>query len=168
MRLNKIVIFSSILILTQTGHAESAYANIGVGLLNTNKVDNVGVGPVFRLGYLFSGVSNSFGIEVEANPMRVDMKDDDNSYYHSERDMGLTLASYLVYNFEIPDTKFTVRPKAGIVFPNLGDNVYKDSSGFGYGLNVIYNFKEELGLYIGYGSFGSSANQYSAGLEVLF
>ena len=155
-------------LLTQTSHAESAYANIGVGLLDTNRVDNIGIGPVFRMGYLFRDLSNSFGIEIEANPMRADLKDEDNNYYHSDRDMGLTLASYIVYNFEIPETEFTIRPKAGIVFPNLGDNVYHDSSSLGYGLNVIYNFKEDLGLYVGYGSFGTSVHQYSAGIEVLF
>lgn len=168
MKISKIMILASFLILTQTSHAESTYANIGVGLLDTDSIDNVGAGPVFRLGYLFSDVSNSFGIEAEANPMRVDIKDDGNRYYHSDRDMGLILASYLVYNFEMPNTQFTVRPKAGIVFPNLGDNVYQDSSNFGYGLNVIYNFKDDLSFFVGYGSFGHSVNQYSAGLEVFF
>jgi len=168
MRFKKIIILVSLFVLIETSHAESTYANIGVGLLDTKKIDNVGIGPMFRLGYLFNEASNSFGLEAEANPMVVKIDNNNNNSYHSNRDMAITLASYFVYNLHIPDTQFTVRPQAGVVFPNLGDNLYEDSSSFGYGLSVIYKIKEELGIYASYGSFDSSVNHYSLGLEVSF
>ncbi|PHR54179.1 MAG: hypothetical protein COA44_14120 [Arcobacter sp.] len=167
MKKIKIVIVSGLLLCATSVYAQSMYADLGIGVLDTNKIDNQGVGPMARFGYLFSDPSNSLGIEVEANPMTV-KTEDNNGNNHNDRDMAIVLGTYLVYSYQVGDSQFSLRPRIGVVFPNLGDNLYKDSGSFAYGLSALYKFNDDLSGYISYGSFGSSVNHVSVGISIGF
>jgi len=175
--IKKIILSASLAFFTPALYAGSIYADLGMSVMDTDYMNNTGFGPMGRLGYLFGDKANSFGIEAEANPLMVDMDGGDNNndgnhngsgYGPSDRDIAFTIGTYLVYSYNIPNTKFYLRPRAGVVWPNLGDNIYKDSSSFGYGLSVLYNFKNNFSGYVSYGSFGSGVNGGSVGISVDF
>ena len=153
-------------VVSNTIHAEELYAEIGASFVDTNKIDNVAIGPIIRGGYLFKEESNSLGLEIEANPMSVKTQNTGNG--HNNRDMAITLGTYLVYSFQIPDTPIRLRPRIGLVFPNLGENLYKDNNSVAFGMSGLYDINKMFSVFISYGNFGSSANQYSTGLSVRF
>jgi len=167
--MNKIksIIILTLLLCTTSIYAQNMYADLGIGVLDTNKIENLGVGPMARLGYLFSKPSNSLGLEVEANPMVVKTKANSDNY-HNNRDMALVLGSYLVYNYQLGDSKFLLRPRIGVVFPNLGDNLYKNGTSFAYGISTMYKLNDDLSGYISYGSFGDSVHHVSMGISIGF
>ncbi len=165
MKAKKAILFVVSVLLSCNVQAQEVYGSAGMGLLETDEIERVGFGTMFRVGYLLSESSHSLGIEAEINPLMVKPEGDTR---HSSRDMAMTLGSYLVYNLQIPDTKIIVRPKAGLVLPNWGDRLYRDNESFAYGLSLSYYFDKELGVYASYGSFGSGVKQYSIGIELLF
>ncbi len=170
MRMKKLILSACVTLLATNLNAGSVYVDMGMSVLDTDAMDNTGFGPIGRLGYLLGDKDNSFGLEAEVNPLMVDMGNDNSSsgYGPSNRDIAFTIGTYLVYSYNIPSTKFYLRPRAGVVWPNLGDNIYKDSSSFAYGLSVLYNFRNNFSGYISYGSFGSGVNGGSIGISVDF
>ncbi len=172
MCMKKIILSACVALLSTSLNAGSVYVDMGMSVLDTDYTNNTGFGPIGRLGYLLGDKDNSFGLEAELNPLMVDMDNDNlnssSGYGPSNRDIALTVGTYIVYSYKIADTKFYLRPRAGVVWPNLGDNIYKDSSSFAYGLSILYNFRNNFSGYVSYGSFGSGVNGGSIGISVNF
>ena len=162
-------------VLVSSVYAGSNYGSVGISVVDTDEIDGSGVGPLVKLGHFFGDSKNAFGIEIEANPMRADMEDDHNSTYgggySSSGGMGgdfaLTFGTSIVYNYNIDNTGFSIRPKVGVLFPNISDDIYKDSTAFSYGGSVLYDFGGADG-YISYDTFGSGTNRYSLGVAFKF
>lgn len=153
---------------------DNTYGSIGISVVDTDEFDSTGVGPLFKFGYLLGDKKNTLGIEIEANPMFADMNNDNNtsgSFRNSgsgmNGDFAMTLGTSIIYNFEIPRSNFTIRPRVGVIFPNIGEDIYKDSTSFSYGASVLYDFGGIDG-YLSYDSFGSSASRYSLGVAFGF
>jgi len=166
----------AVLMLVSSVYAGSNYASAGISVVDTDELDGSGVGPLLKVGHFFGESKNAFGIEIEANPMRADMEDDHNStnggYYNNSSsgmggDFAITLGTSLVYNYNIDNTGFSIRPKVGVLFPNISDDIYKDSTAFSYGASVLYDFGGADG-YISYDTFGSGTNRYSLGVAFEF
>jgi len=174
---NKYLLIASLLILVtfSSVNAGSNYASVGISVVDTDEIDGSGVGPLLKLGHFFGDSKNAFGLEIEANPMRADMQDDHNATYSGGSssssgmggDIAITFGTSLVYNYNILDTGFSIRPKIGVLFPNIGDDIYKDSTTFSYGGSVLYDFGGADG-YISYDTFGSGTNRYSLGIAFEF
>lgn len=162
--------------LSTTVAEDNTYGSVGISVVDTDELDGTGVGPLFKLGYLFSDKKNSFGVEIEANPMFADMDNNnsDESYGNSSNrssgmgsDFAMTLGTSLVYNYEIGRSGFTFRPKLGVILPNIGEDIYADSTSLSYGASMIYDFGGANG-YISYDSLGSSTSRYSLGVMIWF
>ena len=93
-----------------------------------------------------------------------------NPEYGNNDNNVLTLAGYAVYNIAIPSTEITVRPRFGIIIPNLGDDNSVNSRNYGLssGLDVTYNIADNLRVCAGYTNLGESINTYIIGAEFHF
>ncbi len=150
---------------------------------------SMGTAVVLRGGINLPMVLEGFGAEVELTKSVINPEykwtdyssTGPNAPYTITRDISvLTLATYAVYTINIGE-KFYVKPRFGIILPNLGDSnrdVYGDgnkdgwvnsrditfSSGIGGGFRVM----ENLNIYVDYTVLGEMVTNYGAGVEYHF
>ena len=164
-------VLSSAVMATEVGF----YAGGGLALEAVPNYGDwkMGLGVVLRGGMTLDSVLENFGAEVELTKSIVDPKV---SYTGVNDKVNVTtLAAYAVYR--IPVTKkIYVKPRFGIIFPNLGgaetssgDNIVNSrdvtfSSGIGGGFTVM----DHLDIYVDYTVLGESVTNYGAGVEYHF
>jgi len=137
---------------------------------------SMGTGLVLRGGMKFDQVLEGFGAEVELSKSIIHPE------YSYTRDNSkkvnvLTLATYAVYRIKVMDN-FYVKPRFGIILPNLGDSnkdLWKDSDDGGWvnsrnitfssGIGAGYTVMEHLDVYIDYTVLGENVTNYGAGVE---
>ncbi|MGB6018920.1 MAG: outer membrane beta-barrel protein [Sulfurimonadaceae bacterium] len=134
----------------------------------------MGLGVVLRGGMTLDAVLENFGAEVELTKSVIDPK---LTYKSASQDNVnvTTLATYAVYRIPVGN-KFYVKPRFGIIFPNLGGEEYSNgdnvvnsrditfSSGIGGGFTVM----DHMDVYIDYTVIGESITNYGAGVEYHF
>jgi len=136
----------------------------------------MGLGVVLRGGMTLDSVLEGFAAEVELTKSVVDPKVNFEGNADKDKVNVTTLATYAVYRIPITD-KIYVKPRFGIIFPNLGGEEYaysndsivnsRDitfSSGIGGGFTVM----EHLDVYVDYTVIGESITNYGAGVEYHF
>ena len=150
---------------------------------------SMGTAIVLRGGMNLPMVLEGFGAEVELTKSVINPEYEWTNYsnvwpfapYTTTKDVSvLTLAAYAVYTIELGD-KFYVKPRFGIILPNLGDSnsdVWgagssggwvnsRDitfSSGIGGGFKVMKN----MNIYVDYTVLGENVTNYGAGVEYHF
>lgn len=155
------------------------YAGGGLALeaVPKNELDwKMGLAAVVRGGMTLDAVLEGFGAEVELTKSIVDPKVDYKGP-NADRDKVnvTTLATYAVYRIPVTDIIY-VKPRFGIIFPNLGGAEYRNgdnvvnsrdvtfSSGIGGGITIM----QHLDAYIDYTVIGESITNYGAGVEFHF
>lgn len=137
----------------------------------------MGLGLVLRGGMTLDTVLENFGAEVELTKSIVDPKVNYKNYANGRDKVNVTtLAAYAVYRIPVTN-KIYVKPRFGIIFPNLGgaefegtnDGVVNSrditfSSGIGGGFTVM----DHLDIYVDYTTIGESITNYGAGVEYHF
>ena len=136
----------------------------------------MGLGAVVRGGMTLDAVLEGFGAEVELTKSLVDPKANYTVDPGNEKINVTTLASYAVYRIPVTDIIY-VKPRFGIIFPNLGGAEYAGSgenvvnsrdvtfsSGIGGGITIM----KHLDAYIDYTVIGESITNYGAGVEFHF
>lgn len=121
-----------------------------------------GMGVVLRGGINLGDVLKNFAAEAEITKSLIDPE-----FGNRDQDI-LTMAAYAVYNINIGE-KFYVKPRFGVVFPNLGDDVVNSrdvtfSSSIGGGYRII----ESMNMYVDYTVLGEGITNYGAGIEYRF
>ena len=167
-------VLSSGVMATEVGF----YAGGGVAfeaVPNNSQNWEMGLGIVLRGGMTLDAVLEGFGAEVELTKSVVDPKVDINFDGSRDKVNVTTLATYAVYRIPVTDIIY-VKPRFGIIFPNLGGEEYsfgddvvnsRDvtfSSGIGGGFTVM----DHLDVYIDYTVLGESITNYGAGVEYHF
>ena len=144
------------------------YGGGGLAFEAVPKYDNLkmGLGVVLRGGMTLDFVLENFGVEAEITKSVIDPKFDYG--FGSEKLNVTTLATYAVYRIPITD-KIYVKPRFGIIFPNLGDDFVNSrdvtfSSGIGGGFTVM----NHLDVYVDYTVIGEGITNYAAGVEYHF
>ncbi len=144
------------------------YAGGGLALEAVPDVKNLkmGVGAVIRGGMTLDSVLENFAVEVELTKSIIDPKFDVTG--GDTKFNVTTLGTYAVYRIPVGN-KFYVKPRFGIIFPNLGDDFVNSrdvtfSSGIGGGYTVM----DHLDVYIDYTVLGESVTNYGAGVEYHF
>ena len=169
------VVLSSGVMATEVGF----YAGGGFAFeaVPSNSQDwEMGLGIVLRGGMTLDAVLEGFGAEVELTKSFVDPKVDYKGVADGHDRVNVTtLATYAVYRIPVVD-KFYVKPRFGIIFPNLGGAEYWNgdevvnsrdvtfSSGIGGGFTVM----DHMDVYIDYTVIGESITNYGAGVEYHF
>lgn len=143
-----------------------AYVGVGLAIEAVPKhADEYGVGLVLKGGMALPQLFEGLGAEVE---LTKSLSDPEDGAGHGVS--ILTLAGYVTYDITIPDSPFSVRPRAGIILPNLGDNESVNSRDFGFSLGVagVYALNEQLNAYVDYTVLGEYITNYTAGIELKF
>ncbi len=152
------------------------YAGGGLAFEAVPKTDDLkmGLGIVFRGGMTLDSVVENFAIEVEFTKSLVDPKFD---LPGSDHKLNVaTLGTYAIYRIPVTET-FYIKPRFGIIFPNLGGADYPGSDysfvnsrditfspGIGAGITVM----DHLDVYIDYTVLGEGITNYGAGVEYHF
>jgi len=130
----------------------------------------MGLGVVLRGGMTLDSVLEGFATEVEFTKSVIDPK------YFGEKINIATLAAYAVYRIPITD-KIYVKPRFGIIFPNLGGEEYPFSSDpivnsrdvtFSSGIGGGFTVMDHLDVYVDYTVIGEFTTNYAAGVEYHF
>ena len=167
-------VLSSGVMATEVGF----YAGGGVAFeaVPSNSQDwKMGLAAVFRGGMTFDGLLENFAAEVELTKSVIDPEVDYTGTVGGDKVNVTTFATYAVYRIPVAG-KFYVKPRFGLIFPNLGGAEYWNgdsvvnsrdvtfSSGIGGGFSVM----EHLDVYIDYTVIGESITNYGAGVEYHF
>lgn len=122
-----------------------------------------GIGIVLRGGMKLDKVFEHFATEVEISKSLVDPKIGNNTYDVT------TLATYAVYTIDIND-KFYVKPRFGIILPNLGSSDFVNSRdiGFASGLGGGFHFDDKMDIYFDYTILGEGVTNWGSGVEYHF
>ncbi len=126
---------------------------------------NMGLGVVVRGGMTLDSVLEHFAIEGEVTKSIVDPKYDLPG--HDVKFNVNTLAAYAVYRIPVAD-KFYVKPRFGIIVPNLGDDINSRDVTFSSGIGAGYTVMEHLDVYVDYTVLGEFVTNYGAGVEYHF
>lgn len=125
----------------------------------------MGLGVVLRGGMTLDSVLEHFAIEGEVTKSIVDPKYD---YPGSDVKFNVnTLAAYAVYRIPVAD-KFYVKPRFGIIIPNLGDEINSRDVTFSSGIGAGYTVMQHLDVYVDYTVLGEFITNYGAGVEYHF
>lgn len=150
---------------------------------NDNATLSMGTAIVLRGGMNLPMLLEGFGAEVELTKSVINPEyeytytDYDYSGYlpvsstrTEKHDISImTFAAYAVYTIPLGD-KFYVKPRFGIILPNLGDEKSANSrditfsSGIGGGFKVM----EQMNIYVDYTVIGEFVTNYGAGVEYHF
>ncbi len=169
------VVLSSGVMATEVGF----YAGGGVAFeavpKNSFQDWEMGLAVVLRGGMTLDALLEGFGAEVELTKSVVDPK----AYIgNSGRDKinVTTIASYAVYRIPVTEQIY-VKPRFGIIFPNLGGENYVGSSDsvvnsrdvtFSSGIGGGFTVMDHLDVYVDYTVIGESITNYGAGVEYHF
>ncbi len=122
-----------------------------------------GVGIVLRGGMNLDMVLEGFGAEVELTKSVIDPE------YGTDDQNIVTLAGYAVYSINITKDWY-VKPRFGIILPNLGDDESVNSRDIGFtsGIGGGYRIMDNLSLYIDYTILGEYVTNWGTGVEYHF
>ena len=80
----------------------------------------------------------------------------------------LSVATYATYDIHIPNTIVVVRPKFGLILPNLQDDANSRDFVFSSGIEGVLRITKELDINVGYTVIGEYINSYSIGVDFNF
>jgi len=143
------------------------YGGGGLAFEAVPKDDNLkmGLGIVLRGGMTLDSVLENFAVEVEFTKSLLDPKYDYSAYTNKVN--VTTLATYAVYRIPITD-KIYVKPRFGIIFPNLGDDTNSRDITFSSGIGGGFTVMDHLDVYVDYTVIGEFVTNYAAGVEYHF
>ena len=136
----------------------------------------MGLGVVLRGGMTLDSVLEGLGAEVELSKSVIDPQVDYKGANNGRDKVNVTtFATYAVYRIQVID-QFYVKPRFGLIFPNLGGAEYwsgdtvvnsRDVT-FSSGIGAGYTVMDHLDVYVDYTVIGESITNYGAGVEYHF
>ena len=155
-------------ILSTGAVAGEIYGSIG-GAITTLSYWDSGVSLVATAGMKLDSVTPNFAVEVEmsqtvADPSAPGSVDWDLSIFG--------LGAYAVYNFNIPNTSVTIKPRLGLNYESWSvDGAWAGSevgtTSLSYGVGATYPLNNNLAVYADFTDKGSS-NNIGAGVQMNF
>ena len=163
--MKKIGIFLSSLMLSSSLFAQGngVYMGVGFGIEAMPKEFDDGVGLALKAGVGLDQVLPHLGVEAELST----------SLASPETPGGqkidiLTIGAYATYTIAIPGSPFSVRPKFGVILPNLSDDLHSRDVAISGGIAGVLEFNRQLDLYLEYVNTSETMNNYMLGLQVNF
>ncbi|MEJ2500667.1 MAG: outer membrane beta-barrel protein [Campylobacterales bacterium] len=155
------LLLSSSLFAQQQG-SNGIYVGVGLGLEAMPKhVDN-GMGLALKGGVELDQLLKNFGLEAELSTSLIAPEVNDNNI-----DV-LTLGLYTTYTIAIPNSPVSVRPKFGVILPNLSDDLNSRDVALSTGVAGLFNLNEQIDIYAEYVNTSESMNNYMVGVEINF
>jgi len=142
---------------------QGLYAGAGFSVMATDDKGDAGLGLSLRAGIELDSVLKGFGIQAELNKS---LSDPEN---RANRDIDvMTLATYATFDIEIPNSKLALRPKIGVILPNMKDDIDSRDVILSSGFGMTYEIESNVRLYADYTVLGEAISNYSAGIEIKF
>ena len=155
-------------VLSTGAVAGDIYGSVG-GAITTLSYWDSGVSLVATAGMKLDSVTPNFAVEVEmsqtvADPSAPGSVDWDLSIFG--------LGAYAVYNFNIPNTSVTIKPRLGLNYESWSvDGAWAGSevgtTSLSYGVGATYPLNNNLAVYADFTDKGSS-NNIGAGVQMNF
>jgi len=142
---------------------QGLYAGAGLGILATNKHGDAGLGLTLKAGVALDSVLKGFGLQAELNKSIIHPE-----YANNNNINILTTAAYATFDIEIPSTKLTLRPRIGLILPNLKDDIDSRNIILSSGFGATYAIEKNLRLYADYTVLAEEISNYSVGVEIKF
>jgi len=168
--MNKFLSTVALSALLSTGvMAGDIYGSVGAAVTTASGFDS-GVSIVATAGMKLDRVTPNFAVEVEVSQTVVDLSV---SGLTSDWDMSiLGVGAYAVYNFPIPNSPITVKPRLGLnyqswSFDHAGWQSDASDTSLSYGVGVTYPINEKLTAYVDFTDKGDS-NNIGAGIGMSF
>jgi len=156
-------------LLSTSAMAGDIYGSVGAALTTVSGYDS-GVSIVGTAGMKLDKVLPNFAVELEASQTVVDPSW---SYGSSDYDLSiLGIGVYAVYNFTIPDTSITIKPRLGLnyqswSFDHAGWGVDASDTSLSYGVGASYPLGGGLTAYADFTDKGDT-NNIGAGVGMAF
>lgn len=144
---------------------QELYLGAGLGVMATDDNGDDGIGLSLRAGVPLNNVLKGFGLQLELNKSLVDPERNRN--WNSDIDV-VTFATYATFDIVIPHSKVTLRPKIGVILPNLDDDIDSRDLILSSGFGMTYSVEHNVRLYLDYTVLGEQISNYSAGIEIKF
>lgn len=158
-----LALLTSVSFAAEKSASQNIYAGAGLGVMATDRHGDAGLGVSLKAGTYLDEVLKGMGIQAELNKS---LSDPEN---RNERDIDvMTFALYTSYDIRIPNSEFTLRPRIGVVMPNLNDDIDSRDLILSSGFGVLYDLQDNLRLYADYTVLGEAISNYSVGVEVKF
>jgi len=153
-------------LLSTAAMAGDFYGSAGAAMTTVSGYDS-GVSVVGTVGMKLDNVLPNFAVEVEASQTVADPS-------ISNFDLSiLGIGAYAVYNFQMPNTQITIKPRLGLNYESFswdhtgwGAVDYTDTS-LSYGVGVSYPLSGGLTVYADFTDKGDS-NNIGAGVGMAF
>jgi predicted porin len=167
--MKKILAITAVSAVLSTGAiAGELYGSVGAAMTTLSYWDS-GVSLVATAGMKLDNVTPNFAVEVEMSQTVVDPSAPGISSW----DLSIFgLGAYAVYNFNIPDTSITVKPRLGLNYESWSvDGAWAGSevgtTSLSYGVGANYPLSSGLSVYADFTDKGSS-NNIGAGVQMNF
>jgi hypothetical protein len=145
---------------------ESSGLYVGAGL-NVEAVpdayDSSGIGMNLKVGAHIDQVLPKLGVEAEYTRSISEPKNP-----ASKKVEVQTVAAYLTYDICFKNSPMFVRPRLGVMLPNVGDKINSRDFGLSSGADVGVAISRSVSAYFGYTNMGETVNNYTLGVEVYF
>jgi hypothetical protein len=149
-------------LLAQEQHSDY-YASAGIGVEAMPEDYDGGIGLSVKGGMKLDQVLPHFGAEAELTTSLVSPQNP------AGNDINVfTLGAYATYTIVIPNSSVSVRPKFGLIFPNLSDDINSRDIAVSSGLAGLFKLNKQMDLYVEYVNASEYMNNYMVGLEVGF
>jgi len=167
--MKKVLSVVAVSALLSTGAvAGEIYGSVGAAITTLSYWDS-GVSIVGTAGMKLDNVLPNFAVELEVSQTIVDPS----SPTFNSWDVSIFgLGTYAVYNFNIPNTPVTIKPRLGLNYESWSVNGAWVGSEVGttslsYGLGATYPLSSGLSVYADFTDKGSS-NNIGAGVQMNF
>lgn len=158
-----LTLLTSVSFAAEKSAAQDVYVGAGLGIMATDNNGDSGLGASIKAGTYLDTVLKGMGIQAELNKSLSDPE------YGNGREVDvMTLALYSSYDILIPNSEFTLRPRIGVILPNLNDDIDSRDVILSSGFGVLYDLQDNLRLYADYTVLGEAISNYSAGVEFGF
>ena len=155
-------------VLSTGAVAGEMYGSVGAAMTTLSYWDS-GVSIVATGGMKLDSVTPNFAVEVEVSQTVVDPSAPGSVNW----DLSIFgLGAYAVYNFNIPDTSVTIKPRLGLNYESWSvDGAWGGSevgtTSLSYGVGATYPLSNGLAVYADFTDKGSS-NNIGAGVQMNF
>lgn len=122
-----------------------------------------GVGMELKVGAHLDQILPRLGVEAEYTGSLTDPKNPNNHNINIQ-----TLGGYVTYDIYFRNSPIFVRPRFGVVLPNLGDKINSRDARLSAGADVGINISKSVSAYIGYTNISEVIDNYTVGIEYNF
>lgn len=156
--------FAGVLSLSAAEESSGVYVGAGANVEAVpDSYNSSGIGMNLKVGAHIDQVLPKLGLEAEYTRSMSEPKNP-----ASQKIKVQTVAAYLTYDICFKNSPMFVRPRVGVMLPNVGDKINSRDFGLSSGADVGVAISRSVSAYFGYTNMGETINNYTLGVEIYF